>query len=397
MQSTSETITITAASRPLNAPNIDGTTAVVAVSGTAAFDQLILYTVGVYVLEFSAGVLRTSATIIVEVGSVAALTVLSQPSNCMNGVPMFTTPSVVYKDRGDNVVPSAIASVSVSIAQNSRGASLTGLTSVDAVSGVASFPGLAITGTGNGFTLRFTAGNLSVETVQFNVHGASVTSLSVLSFPAGVIWNDFFAPAVRVALLDANLNVITGGAWRPPYATIRVEIHPQPQWTVRGTFTGTPLLQLLGTTQVAVREGVAVFTDLRLSGAGPTFDGVQLLFTTNISASIRVASPFFSTSRSPSRLRVDRNPIEAQISGVPLNPFPRISVVDGTANVVRGLNVSLRVALIAANSAVLAGTTSLVAVGGMFVFTDLSISKASGAGDPPYVLSFEVCDLEFFV
>ncbi len=342
-------------------------------------------------LDFSAGVLRTTATVVVEVGPVAGLTVLNQPSNCMNGVPMFATPSVVYKDRGDNVVPSATANVSVSIAQNSRGASLSGLTTVGAVNGVASFPGLVIAGTGNGFTLRFTAGNLFAETVQFNVHGASVSSLSILSFPAGVIWNEVFAPSVRVALLDANLNVITGGVWRPPYANIRVQIHPQPEWTIRGTFVGTPLLQLQGTTQVAVREGVAVFTDLRLSGAGPTFDGIQLLFTTNISATTAVASPYFSTSRPPSRLRVDRNPIEAQTSGVPLSPFPRISIVDGNDNVVRGLNATLRASLIAANSAVLAGTTSLVAVGGIFAFTDLSISKASGAGEAPYVLRYEVC------
>jgi hypothetical protein len=89
-------------------------------------------------------------------GAEAAVAFQSQPASTSVGaaIPDFV---VAVVDGFDNIVPSTTAAVTVTIANNPGGGSLSGTTTVSAVSGLATFTGLSIDQPGVGYTLEAAA------------------------------------------------------------------------------------------------------------------------------------------------------------------------------------------------------------------------------------------------
>jgi hypothetical protein len=85
----------------------------------------------------------------------------AQPGGAITGLAFQSQPTVEVRDATDHVVTTATDPVTVAIASGSG--SLGGITTVNAVAGVASFSNLQITGSGT-YTLKFSSGSLVAAT-----------------------------------------------------------------------------------------------------------------------------------------------------------------------------------------------------------------------------------------
>ncbi|MEK6570874.1 MAG: YCF48-related protein, partial [Bacteroidota bacterium] len=117
------------------------------------------------------GVILNARTAIAPEGLVATKVVFTvQPTNVTVGTAFSVPPKVSIQDADGNTVATSAASVSIAIGNNPSGGTLSGTTTVAAVNGVATFPGLSIDKVGNGYTLVATSGGLTTAiSNSFNV------------------------------------------------------------------------------------------------------------------------------------------------------------------------------------------------------------------------------------
>lgn len=158
----------------LNNPSgavLGGTLTRAAVAGVATFNDLALAGLGTGItMRATSGALgaATSAAFNITIGAPAALTFTVQPPATSPGSPFIV--AVAARDAGGNIVPTFTLPVSVAIGTNPAGGTLSGVTTVNAVGGVATFAGLAIDNVGTGYTLSATRAGLTTATsVPFNV------------------------------------------------------------------------------------------------------------------------------------------------------------------------------------------------------------------------------------
>lgn len=105
-----------------------------------------------------------SGTITVIPGAASQLQFLQQPTNIGANVPISPAPSVRVLDAAGNLRNSDNStSVTLAIGNNPSSGSLSGTTTVSASSGIATFTGLSINESGDGYTLLATSSGLSSD------------------------------------------------------------------------------------------------------------------------------------------------------------------------------------------------------------------------------------------
>ncbi|HYS60349.1 MAG TPA: hypothetical protein VEM27_07155, partial [Gemmatimonadales bacterium] len=157
------------------------------------------------------------------------------------------------EDTGGNLVTSFTGLVTVAIAANPGGGTLSGATTVAAVGGLATFSDLSIDKVGTGYTLSFSAdGLLGVTSATFNITPAAASRLVFTVQPTSTAAAATITPAVEVTAWDTFGNVATGFAGN---VTLAIGSNPG-----RGT--------LGGTASVAAVAGVATFASLSINNAG---------------------------------------------------------------------------------------------------------------------------------
>src|SRR5438094_2799523 len=91
---------------------------------------------------------------------------------------------VAARDAAGNMVTGYTGLITVAIGSNPSGGTLAGTTSVNAVSGVATFSTLSINNAGNGYTLMASATGLTGATsAWFNITGPQATNLATATQP----------------------------------------------------------------------------------------------------------------------------------------------------------------------------------------------------------------------
>jgi hypothetical protein len=273
-----------------------------------------------------------------------------------SGVPFTTQPVVQLKDASGNIVSNSIAPVTATIVSGTG--TLTGTTTVNAVNGVATFTNLAVAGAGN-VTIGFTSGTLPAQT------GSSTTSptistvqvarqIGITTQPGGAVSTNLLAPQPVVRILDAA-GLPMAGTTNPITVAIA---------------SGTGVLS--GTTTVNAVNGVAAFTDLKITGFGPyTLSFTSPGLTTATSASFNIAA------LPATQLGINTQPAGAE-SGMPLTTQPIIEIRDATGAVVPGSTQAVT-ATIVSTTGTLLGTTTVNAVNGVATFTDLKINGPGAA------------------
>ena len=179
--STPVTVTLASGTGP-----VQGTATATVTKGVATFTGLADNRTGTTTLKFSSGTLTSaiSAPITVTSGSATQLVVTTEPPSTDSVGQAFGL-VVSAKDKYGNPASSYSGDVSLALASNPGGTRLTGITTVAAVDGVATFAGLTLNNAGNGYTLNATGNGLApVSTTPFTVS------------PPGPISNPSTAPTI---------------------------------------------------------------------------------------------------------------------------------------------------------------------------------------------------------
>jgi hypothetical protein len=114
---------------------------------------------------------------------------LQEPGNVAEGANFSPAVTVQVEDQFGNVVTSSSASVALTIQNNPGSGTLAGTTSINAVSGVATFSALSINNSGLGYALTASSGSLTPATSSaFNITGSRFSVASANWSAAGTTW-----------------------------------------------------------------------------------------------------------------------------------------------------------------------------------------------------------------
>ncbi|CAN5389029.1 hypothetical protein BH09GEM1_BH09GEM1_38870 [soil metagenome] len=329
--------------------SLSGTTTVSAVNGVATFSGLVVNGEGSYTLAFSSGSLTavTSAAFAITPRPATQLKITTAPGGVVTGAPLSPQPVVQVQNAVGGKVAGATNAVTATLV--GTGGTLSGTVTVSAVDGVASFTDLVVSPKGS-YSLTFTAAALtSVSSTTFGITALAATQLVVATQPAGAVSGAPLSVQPVVHVRDAS-NAVVQGATNMVTATI-------------GSGSGT----LSGTTAISAVDGVATFTDLRITGAGTS----TILFTATGLTS--AASGSVVTAPPPAvKLAVATQPGGA-IAGSPLSPQPVVQVQDADGGVVTGSSAPVTATLNGSGGTLL-GSTTVSAVNGVATFTNLAVS-----------------------
>src|SRR5438046_2767729 len=180
-------------------------------------------------------------------------------------------------DDAGNVVTGYTGLITVAIGANPGGGTLAGTTSVNAVSGVATFSTLSINNAGNGYTLTDREERrVGTESGSFNMTEQTATNLAFTTQRQSTQSGQTMQ-AVRVTARDASVNTVTSYT-----GLITVAIGANPSG---GTLSGT--------TSVNAVNGVATFSTLSINNAGNgyTLTASASGLTGATSASFNITAP----------------------------------------------------------------------------------------------------------
>jgi hypothetical protein len=170
---------------------------------------------GTTTVTASAAPATATVQVMVIPGTATQLAIRTQPAGAVIGAPLTTQPAIELRDAAGNVTTST-ASVTASIA--SGGGTLGGTATVAAVSGVATFAGLSISGAAGDRTLTFSSPGLSpVTSASFTITPPPTPVISLDNTSVGLTAKQGSNPAaaqVRVTntggapLTGMSVNVI---------------------------------------------------------------------------------------------------------------------------------------------------------------------------------------------
>src|SRR5207247_2320731 len=189
---------------------LSGDSTVAAVAGLATFSTLSIDRVGTgSTLSATANGLAgaTSAAVGITPGSATRLVFTVQPSTATAGGTIKPAARVTALDAWGNTATGFARNVTVAIATNPAGGTLSGPRTLAAVAGVATFASLIINNDGRGYTLSAAADGLTgVTSAPFDIVPSTATQLEFTVHPTSVSAGTTIAPQVQVTARDAAGN-----------------------------------------------------------------------------------------------------------------------------------------------------------------------------------------------
>ena len=297
-----------------------------------------------------------------------------QPSAAVAGVAITPAVKVAAQDALGNTLTSFNGSVTIVIASNPGGDTLSGTKTIPAQSGVATFADLSVAHVGAGYTLQASAtlsgSTLTATSNSFTISPAAAKRLVFTGQPSTTPAGAAITPAILVTARDSFGNTATGFA-----ANVTLAIGSNPSG---GTLSGTA-------TQTAV-TGIASFSGLTIdkAGAGYTLTAAATGLATGTSA------PFTITAAAAGKLALVTAPAATAQSGVPLTRQPTVQVQDTNGNPVNTQGVLVTAAIATGPpGASVASAVATSDAGGLATFAGLSISGATGV----YTVTFTASGL----
>ncbi len=235
---------------------LSGTLTHDAVNGVATFNDLSLNHSGIgYTLVASSGSLTpaTSNSFNVTAASPAQLSFTVQPGNAVAGAAISPPVQVAVQDSFGNLVTTASNPVTIAIANNPGGSTLSGTLMRNAVGGIATFNDLSLNRTGTGYTLSVSSGTLTGATSSaFNITADAPARVAFTVQPSDTDAGAIITPAIQVSVQDQFGNFV-GTATN----SISIAIGNNPSG---GTLSGTATRNAIA--------GIASFNDLSIDQSG---------------------------------------------------------------------------------------------------------------------------------
>jgi hypothetical protein len=356
------TLTITSGTGTSGAV-LSGTTTIAAVNGVATFSTLSIDKSGVgYTLSATAPDLTgvTSAAFAITPGAASQLAFTVQPSVTEAGTIIVPAVQVTAQDAHGNTTPDFVGNVTIGLAPNGAGGTLSGVTTVAAIAGVATFSSLTVDIAASGYTLLATSAGLTGATsAPFTITVGTATRLAFTVAPSTATAGTPIAPPVQVSALDAGGNLVSNFA-----GSVTVAIGTNP---AGGTLSGTLAVSAVG--------GVATFSNLSINKAG-----IGYTLSASAPALLGATSAQFDiTPGTATQLSFTVQP-STTTAGANIDPAVRVTALDGFGNTATTFAGNVTVAM--GNNptgATLGGTRTFAAVAGVATFANLDIS-APGIG-----------------
>jgi probable HAF family extracellular repeat protein len=332
---------------------LSGTVSVPAVGGIASFADLWLNKSGNCGLKATSGSFSAnSVTFVVGPANPTHLIVFTKVQNTVAGTPLGSI-SVVAKDRFENTASGFTGAVTMAIDSGPIGATLSGTTTVTAVSGTAVFSTLVLQNIGP-YVLLATTDSLAAATSNaFIIKAAPPTHLAFTVQPSDAAPGAIIAPPIEVTVRDAYDNPVKNAG------SVQMTIGSNPGG-------GT----LLGTTLKGTSTGVATFANLRINNAGT---GYTLVATLGNLPSVTSAP--FNIGTTPAQLAFTVQP-STTAAGATITPAVQVTVRDAQGNTVTTFGGAVSISIgTNPSGGVLSGTAQISATSGVATFANLSINN----------------------
>lgn len=278
-----------------------------------------------------------------------------QPTDEQAGTTISPAVTVRAVDGNGATVTSFTGNVTMAIGTNPAGGTLSGNTTVAAVSGVATFGNLSINRAGSGYTLTAAASGMTGGTsVPFSITPgpASGATSTITASPTSVPADGSSSSTITVELRDALGNrLTTGGA---VVSLTRTGAGTLGSVTDRGDGTYTAELTAPSSPATATVSGTV--------GGAAISDTATVTFTFVPPTDVRLV--------------FGQQPTDTQ-AGATITPAVTVRAVDGGGALVSSFNGAVTID-IGTNPAggVLSGTTTVTANAGVATFASLSINRA---------------------
>ena len=195
----------------ISSNSIVGTSVVTPSNGIATFANLAVDTTGTgYTFTANSGSLSagTSSSFNITSASGNFLTIAA-PANETAGTAQ--TISVTVRDNFGNVVTGSTATITIALANNSTGATLSGTLTGTPTAGVVSLSGIYINTEGTGYTIAASSGGLTTATSSaFNILPKIGYQIAFTREPANALAGATISPNILVSIEDTYGNVVTG-------------------------------------------------------------------------------------------------------------------------------------------------------------------------------------------
>ncbi len=280
-----------------------------------------------------------------------------QPTDTEAGKPISPSIIVQLVDATNSIISGFNGPISLHIHTNPSEGTLSGSTSVNAVNGIATFSGLTIDKSGEGYRLRATGGGFSSATSQpFNIFSGAAASLIFAQQPVTSTAGGHFEPAVAVHAIDSLGNLAMGYAGR-----IDLALASNPN---DGSLNGSK-------SQIAA-NGTAIFEDLWIDKSSDDYT----LRATAPGLNEAVSDHFSILPGEPAQLVFIKNP-SLTVAGIPIEPPIEVQILDSLDNPVPEFEGVVTIELVPNGSdAALSGTTEQNSEQGIAEFGDISIVKS---------------------
>ena len=295
-------------------------------------------------------------------GTPVQLVFANAPRGARAGLPIGPVRVSVADSAGQPVAGVDTAMVTVALASNPGGATLSGNASAHPVRGVATFSDLRLDKPGPGYKLQATTDGLQpVTSDTFTVAPGPPTQLRFTVQPSNATQNAAITPPVEVTASDSLGNTatnFTGEIW------VALEKDP-----------GVIKARLTGATRRAAVAGVATFDDLRIAQTGV---GYTLSAAFGAATPIAESDPFNVTPVPPPPPPTGNLTITTRTTGANLDPDGYTVTLDGGTSSPIGVNTTITLNGVAAgdHSVALGGVAPNCAVSGA---DPLTVTVPSGA------------------
>jgi hypothetical protein len=298
-------------------------------TGQAVFTNLSIDKPGIgYTLTATGSTVSTSPGVIVSsafnitTGAASKLAFTTQPGTGTGGSAFSPQPVVALEDAVGNIVTGTAQDVTLAI-QNNAGpnAILSGTktVAVNTVTGLATFSGLSIDSTGNGYTLTATGSSVStspgvVVSSPFNITTGPAAKIAITRQPGNGTGGSSLSTQPVVTLQDAGGNTVTGTAQNITFAIQN---------------NAGPAGVLSGTNPVAVNTGTgqAVFTNLSIDKLGNGYTLTATGSTVSTSPGVIISSAFNITAGPAAKIAITTQPGNGT-GGSPLTTQPVVTLQD---------------------------------------------------------------------
>ncbi len=262
--------------------------------------------------------------------------------------------TVDVEDKFGNLVTTDTSKVTVKVA-GPTGATIVGTITQPAVGGVATFSDLGF-GVAGASTLSAADGKLTAATSSsFTVSPAAAAQVVFGAAPVAAVAGVTMT-AVTGKVEDQFGNVVTGNT-----SNVKIAIN-----------TGPDSATLSGTATVAASAGVATFSTLNITTAGP----YTFTLTDGSLTSATTAVPITITPAAAAKVVFGQTPSDA-VAGVAVGPTVTAQVEDAFNNVVTTDTSKVTISVnTGPTNAAITGTAQVAAVHGVATFTGISLSLA---------------------